>query len=160
MRTIFQLCLVAAASSAAGAEPDSLAEPTAAAAAFFQAVAAKNVDRIVELTVPVDEAAQPAVRAYSERAAGRPAPAIVSHLQLSKTAVVIFRENPNDNLPLDLDPAYLVRRDGKWFVLYKLTRFDRPEFRISDEERAEFQRLAAWYEAQKTNLQEMLRTER
>jgi hypothetical protein len=157
MRTIFQLCLMAAASSAAGAEPDSLVEPTAVVTAFFQAVAAKNVDRIVELTVPVDEAAKPAVRAYSERAAGRPTPAIVSHLQLSKTAVVIFHENPNNNLTVDLDPAYLVRRDGKWFVLYKLTRFDRPESRISDEERVEFERLAAWYERQKPDLQSLLR---
>jgi len=157
MRTIFRLCLMVVASSAAGAEPDSLAEPTAAATAFFQAVAAKNVDRIVELTVPVDEAAKPTVRAYSERAAGRPAPAIVSHLQLSKTAVVIFRENADDAVTVDLDPAYLVRRDGKWFVLYKLTRFDRPEVRISDEERAEFQRLAAWYEGQKADLQKLLR---
>jgi hypothetical protein len=132
-------------------------DPTGAAAAFFQAAAAKDVDRLVELTAPVAEAARPAVRAYSEKVAGRPAPAIVAHLQLPKTAVVVFLDKPLGTGPIDLDPAYLVRRDGRWLLLYRLTRFDREELELSDEERGEFQRLDAWFKTQKPMLQELLR---
>lgn len=138
------------------AQPEAEAEPTGVTKAFFQAIKAKNFDRAVALTAPVAEDRKATVRPYYEKMAGRSEPSLVAHLQLPQTAVVVFVDKKVGPGPLDIDPAYLVRRDGKRLVLFKLTRFDREYFALSDKEKAEFQRLEAWFEQQQPALQKLL----
>lgn len=125
-------------------------------AVFFDAIAQKDIDHVIRLTAPVEGYPPDAIREFYEHIASRPGlKTIISHLELCETAVVVFNDNPNI-VQLDLDPAYLVRRDGKWLVLFKLTQFDRPCIKLTDTEKDQFQRLAKWYEEQKPGLKKLL----
>jgi sulfite reductase alpha subunit-like flavoprotein len=143
------------ANSPAAAQLDGEAEPTGVMKAFFQAIKAKNLDRAEALTAPVDEGRKATIRPYYQKMAGRSEPSLIAHHQLSRTAVVVIADKQAVGGPLDLDPAYLVHRDGKWLVLFKLTRFDRDYLPLSDEEKKEFQRLEVWYEQQKPVLRKL-----
>jgi hypothetical protein len=96
------------------------------------------------------------VRPYYQRAASRRGPTIVAHLQLSDTAVVVFRESAPGIVPIDLDPAYLVLRDGRWLVLFKLTAFQRPYFKLTENESQQFEQLESWFDQQKPLFQTLL----
>jgi hypothetical protein len=138
------------------AAPATAAEATAD---LFLAWAANDIDRAVALTAPVKDVPPEAVREYYQRMVEltkkNGVPQVIAHLVLGDTAVVVV----NDNGPgkaFDLDPAYLVRRDGKWLVLFKLTRFDRPYFKFDDARLNNFKMLRAWYEEQEPRIRSLL----
>jgi hypothetical protein len=82
-------------------------------------------------------------------------PQVVAHLQLEEAAVVVLRVG-GIGKKIDLDPAYLVRRDGKWLVLFKFTRFDRPYLELDQKALANLKKLKEWFDAQKPKLQALL----
>ena len=127
---------------------------------FFSALSKGEVDRAVSMTAPLIGVSDDAVRQeYAEMSQFAKAATlqIVAHLQLGETAVVIFREGgPSKTTTVDLDPAYLVRRDNKWYVIFTLTRFDRPYHKFDETTQAKFKKLEGWYDAQKPQLQRLL----
>jgi hypothetical protein len=132
-----------------------------ATANLFAALGANDVDRAVAITAPVKGVPPEAVREYYQRLADHTKKVgtaqVVAHLVLANTAVVVFREGgPGKSKIVDLDPAYLVRRDGKWFVLFKLTKFDRPFTELDEAALANFKKLQEWFDEQKPKLQALL----
>jgi hypothetical protein len=137
------------------------ATPAESTADLFAALAANDIDRAIALTAPVKGVPPEAVREYYQRLAEhakKTATAqVVAHLVLEDSAVVVFREaGPGKNKIIDLDPAYLVRRDGKWLVLFKLTKFDRQYLELGDATLTNFKKLQAWFDEQKPKLQTLL----
>lgn len=145
------------------AEALPVATASEAAAAFFAALKAGDVDRAAAMTVPMKEGIpRDAVREYYLRISAfikrAGVPQIVAHLRLEETSVVIFREGgPGKERTIDLDPAYLVRQEGKWLVVFQLTEFDRPYHSFDDATMRDFAKLQEWYKSQKPVLKEVLK---
>jgi hypothetical protein len=132
-----------------------------ATADLFAALATNDIDRAVALTAPVKGMPPEAVREYYQRLAEHTkttgAAQVVAHLQLQDTAIVAFREGgPGEGKIVDLDPAFVVRRDGKWLVLFKLTRFDRPYIELDEATLSNFKKLQVWFDEQKPKFQALL----
>jgi len=154
--------LVTVSSLPARAAEDAPAATAAEATAdLFAALAANDVDRAAAMTAPVKGVPPEAVREYYQRMAEHTkkagTPQVAAHLQLEDAAVVVFREGGSGKGKIvDLDPAYLIRRDGKWLVLFKLTSFDRPYLELDERALANLKRLQEWFDAQKPKLQALL----
>ena len=134
--------------------------PTTAAetvSLFFHALAKGDIDRAVAFTAPLMGVPDEAVRyKYAELSefAKAAAPQVIGHLQLGDAAVVIFHEGgPNKTT---IDPAFLVRRDNKWLVVFKLTRHDRPYHQFDETTQARLKKLGDWFDSQKPQLQRMI----
>jgi hypothetical protein len=64
-------------------------------------------------------------------------------------AVVIINESTRHGEPaFDLDPLFLVRRDGAWQIMLNSYEF----YRLDSEETERLKGLRAWYEGRKTEL--------
>lgn len=145
----------------AAAEDAAVLTAAEATADLFAALAANDIDRAIARTAPIKGAPLPTVREYYERLAEhtkKTGPVqVVAHLMLGDTAVVVFREGGTGNSKIiDLDPAYLVRHDGEWLVLFKLTKFDRPYIELDEATLTNFKKLQAWFDEQKPRLQALL----
>ena len=82
---------------------------------------------------------------------------MVAHVELEDTAVVVFREGgPDKSRIIDLDPAYLVRHNGKWLALFKLTKFNRPYIEHDEAAILKLTKLQSWFDEQKPKLQALL----
>jgi hypothetical protein len=145
----------------AAAENAAATTAAEATAELFVALAASDIDRAVAMTAPVQGVPPEAVRDYYRRLAEHTKKngqaQVVAHLVVEDTAVVVFREGgPGKSTIVDLDPAYLVRRDGKWLVLFKFTKFDRPYLELDGAALTRFKKLEAWFDEQKPKLQALL----
>lgn len=147
--------------AARAADETTPATAAEATADLFAALTANDIDRAVALTAPVKGMAPEPIREYYQRLAEHTkkngAAKVIAHLQLQDTAVVVFREGgPGKDRIIDLDPAFVVRRDGKWLVLFKLTKFDRPYLELDEAALPNFKKLQAWFDERKPRLQALL----
>ncbi|MDZ4818137.1 MAG: hypothetical protein SGJ20_04095 [Planctomycetota bacterium] len=145
--------------AAAPASPTSSVE---VANQFFVAMQAKDVDGLVKLTAPTKGLPDGAVKQTYEQMLSRATPVAktetVAHLQTDIAAVVVFREHKRTALArIDLDPMYMVKRDGKWLVLHKLTKYGTKNQDLTEAELASFEKLGAWLKEQKPKLVEILK---
>jgi hypothetical protein len=133
-------------------------------ARFFAAIEAGDVDAVLALTDAVEGVPEEALRDSCQwvlESPGRPVRReIVAHLQLEDVAIVIFEEVKKESPVIDLDPAYLIRRDGAWRVLFGLTKYEGRHFRFSEQTTQRFRQLEEWYGQQKSALRKMLRDAR
>ena len=65
-------------------------------------------------------------------------------------AVVIF-EDGEKGKP-DYDPAFLIKQDGQWKVLLKLTDWDEEEFETSEAQKKRLKELDEWFDKEKDRL--------
>ncbi len=86
-------------------------------------------------------------------------PEVIAHMRLDDAAVVVFREPQPEGGGFELNPAYIVRQDGRWLVTYKLTQFDEGFHEFDDETMDNFRTLRKWYDAQKKVIREMMSAE-
>ncbi len=153
--------LVTVTSLSTHAEEARAATAAEATAGFFAALAANDVDYAIAMTAPVKGVPPESVRKYYERIAEHfkttGTPEVVAHLQLKDTAIVVFREyGAGKRNVIDLDPAYLVRREAKRLVLFKVTRFDAPHVQLDESVLVNLNKLKEWLNAQKPALKAIL----
>ena len=110
------------------AAPDT---PEATVKAYFAALSKGDRANANKLTARFPKFGDAQVAAVTDRyieAHKRPgyAPLIKSGKAVEDCAVVIFES------PTDPDPAYLIKQDGAWRVLPKLTQFNRDYFELQE----------------------------
>ncbi len=68
-------------------------------------------------------------------------------------AVAVLNEDVKDRKPsFDIDPLYLVRLDGRWWILPDMTRYDAASPLLSAEDYAVYDSLEKWYKAREQEL--------
>ena len=128
-------------------------------AMFFESLSEGDVETAVELTCPSESIPGDAMTGTYSRISKRSQHfrAIVAHLCLNDAAVVVFTDAKRDSASVDIDPAFCIRRDDKWLVLYKLTSFNRPELQLSEEESKSLQVLADWFAKSKPSIEKVMK---
>jgi len=70
-------------------------------------------------------------------------------------AVAVVNEDVKRGRPsLDLDPLYLVRLDGQWWIVPGMTRHSPASVLLSEEEYAVFKALEEWFKKRKQELKD------
>lgn len=70
-------------------------------------------------------------------------------------AVVIVKENlKRGNRAFDIDPLYLIRRDGQWKLLAELTEYNQPIHGLNATQLDEYKILEKWFEVREEKLRE------
>lgn len=161
LSVVLSLSLLAAISSY-GVESSSVSgsavahSPPEVVERLFHAVGSGNIEAAVALTAKFENVPEEPIAQYYRRVAkSTHEMKIVAHLQLSSVAVVVVREISGDSSRVDLDPAYLIRRQDGWHVLPRLTRFDRG-FEFKESTLGAFRKLETWYRQQKPELVRLL----
>lgn len=133
-----------------------------ATAQFFSAITANDIDAAIAMTAPMKDVPEEAIRnkyqKWVEFTKKTRQPQIIAHLQLNQTAIVVLREfGEGKENRIDLDPAYLIMCDDKWFVTFEFTEFDQPYHGFDEATLVSFYKLQEWFKSQKPLLQDLLR---
>jgi len=127
------------------AAPDT---PEATIKAYFAALSKGDRTNANKLTARFPKFGEAQVAAVTDRYIElhkRPgyAPSIKNGKAVEECAVVVILESPTDP-----DPAYLIKQDGAWRVLPRLTQFNRDYFELPEAALVRFRELEKWFKAQ------------
>jgi hypothetical protein len=122
--------------------------PEATVKAYFAALSKGDRTNANRLTARFPKFGDAQVAAVTDRYIElhkRPgyAPSIRNGKAVEDCAVVVILESPTDP-----DPAYLIKQDGAWRVLPKLTQYNRDYFEFPETTLARFRELEKWFNAQ------------
>lgn len=152
------LAIATAQTSKPASSLQSARTPSEVAAHFFEAVTTGRVDDAVALMAPFPDVPREVMEEVRKDVAGpwRTQPHVVGHLQIGTSAVVIFHDSSPNKRGVDLDPAYMIRRDATWYVLPQITEFESRWFPLDEPTTKSLEELKVWFRSQKPGIAEML----
>ena len=116
---------------------------------FRAALKAGNAAKAREHVATFDRPNDPMLRDWLHRLAElKWAPAVLEIRQSEPAAVGVVQERPRD-----IDPVYLIKRDGRFLVMPGISRYRGGIAKLTAEEEAEFRLLEEWFKEQKASRQ-------
>ena len=154
VRILLLVIFIAPGASGADEEPGA---PGAALTAYYQALKSGDTEAASKLTASFKSIPAGYLEKYTAKyAEGAKAGKLVIVLVpgASKVerdcAVVVFKDGDKERP--DYDPAYLLKQDGAWKVLLKLTQWDHRAFDLTADQKTRFAALEQWFDKEKDRL--------
>jgi hypothetical protein len=116
---------------------------------FFTALKEGDADNAIEFVAtfgkPNDRLLRERLKRLAER---RTVPTVLDLRETDRAAVAVVVEASTPTRK-DIDPIYLIQRQGRFLVMPGLSRYRGGIVELTDEEEGDFQALEAWYNEQK-----------
>jgi len=83
-------------------------------------------------------------------------PVLVASMQLDDCAAVVFEDDSPRRTRVDLDPAYFLRRNGRWMIMPEVARFDGQWDDLTTAQADNFEALQSWFKDSKRTMSKMV----